>query len=138
MRDAAIEKYNAEQEAAKVTKREIKHQTKILKEKEREEKRAAREAAKVVRDLAKAEERAAIDARKAEKARQKQARDAEKNTQLTNRRKRKASCRLQSKTTKKCSDGAGRSRVVVQKPSPAPPPTYNTHGRKIVQPKRFE
>ena len=138
MRDAAIKKYNAEQEAAKVSKWEIKHQTKILKEKEREEKRAAREAAKVVRDQAKAEERALIDARKAERARQKQARDAEKNTQLTDRRKRKASCQLQSKITKKRSDGAGRSRVVVHKPSPAPPPTYNTHGRKIAQPKRFE
>lgn len=65
VRDAAIEKYNAEQEAAKVTKQELKHQTKLLKEKEKEEKRVAREAAKVVRDQAKVEERAAIDARKA-------------------------------------------------------------------------
>lgn len=50
VRDAAIEKYNVEQEAAKVIKRELQHQTKLLKEKEKEEMRVAQEAAKVVRD----------------------------------------------------------------------------------------
>jgi hypothetical protein len=50
VRDAAIEQYNAEQEAAKVTKRELQHNRKLLNEKDKEEKRVAREAAKVVRD----------------------------------------------------------------------------------------
>ena len=70
MRDAAIEKYNVEQEAAKVTKRKLQHQTKTFKEQEGE-KRAAREAAKVMRDQAKAKERVVIDAREAERAGQK-------------------------------------------------------------------
>ena len=98
----------------------------------------AQEAAKVVRDQAKAEERAAIDACKAERAHQKQARDAEKSIQLPNQGKRKASRQLQSKTTKKRGGGAGCSQVVVHESSPAPLPTYNSHGRKIAPPKRFE
>ena len=137
VRDAAIEQYNAEQEAAKVTKRELQHNRKLLNEKDKEVKRVAREAAKVVRDQAKAEERAAIDARKAERARQKQLRDAEKSMQLPNQGKRKVSRQLQPKTMKKRGGGAGRSRVVAHEPSPAPPPTYNSRGRKIAPPKRF-
>jgi hypothetical protein len=137
VRDAAIEKYNAEHEAVKVTKRELEHQTKLLKEKGKEEKRVAREATKVVSDQAKAGECAAIDARKAEGASQKQARDAGRSIPLPNQGKLKASRQLQSTTTKKRGDSAGCSQVIVHKPSLAPPPTYNSRGRKIALPKRY-
>jgi hypothetical protein len=67
VRDAAIEKYNLEQEAVKKTRQELQHQTRLLKEKEKQEKRVAKEEAKERREKEKAEERAAIDARKAER-----------------------------------------------------------------------
>jgi hypothetical protein len=81
---------------------------------------------------------AAVAERKAERERQKQARDAQKATQLSQRGKRKALSQLQSKTTKKRSGGAARSRPVADQRSSTPPPTYNSRGRKIVPPKRFE
>ena len=50
MRNAAIKQYNTKQEAAKVTKRELQYNRKLLNKKDKEEKRVAQEAAKVVRD----------------------------------------------------------------------------------------
>ncbi|KAF1351652.1 hypothetical protein EJ07DRAFT_159194 [Lizonia empirigonia] len=138
VRDAAIEKYNLEQEAAKKTRQELQHQARLLREKEKQEKRVAREEAKERREKEKAEERAAIDARKAERERQKQARDAQQSIQLPNQGKRKAPRQLQPKTMKKRSDSAGRSQVVAHRPSPAPRPTYNSRSRKIAPPKRYE
>ncbi|KAF1364441.1 hypothetical protein EJ07DRAFT_172453 [Lizonia empirigonia] len=114
VRDAAIEKYNLEQEAAKKTRQELQHQARLLGEKEKREKRVAREEAKERREKEKAEERAAIDARKAERERQKQARDAQQSIQLPNQGKRKAPRQLQPKTMKKRSDSAGRSQVAWQ------------------------
>lgn len=137
-RDAAIEKYNLEQEAAKKTRQELQHQARLRKEKEKQEKRVAREEAKERREKEKAEEGAAIDARKAERERQKQARDAQQSIQLPNQGKRKAPRQLQPKTMKKRSGSAGRSQVVAHRPSPAPLPTYNSRGRKIAPPKRYE
>jgi hypothetical protein len=50
VRDTVIKQYNAKQEAAKVTKRELQHNRKLLYKKDKEEKCVAQEAAKVVRD----------------------------------------------------------------------------------------
>lgn len=138
VRDAAIEEYNLEQEAAKKTKQELQHQARLLKEKEKQEKRVAREEAKERREKERAEERAAIDARKAERERQKQACDAQQSTQLPTQGKRKPPRQLQPKIKKKHCSTAGRSQGVAHRPSPAPPATYNSRGRKIAPPKRYE
>ena len=138
VRDAAIEKYNLEQEAAKKTRQELQHQTRLLKEKEKQEKRVAKEEAKERREKEKAEERAAIDARKAERERQKQARDAQQTLQLPNQGKRKAPRQLQSGSMKKRGSSARRSEVVAHRPSPAPQPIYNSRGRRIAPPRRYE
>jgi hypothetical protein len=138
VRDAAIEKYNLEQEAAKKTRQELQHQTRLLKEKEKQEKRVAKEEAKERQEKEKAEERAAIDARKAERERQKQARDAQQTLRLSNQGKRKAPRQLQSESIKRRGSSAGRSEVVAHRPSPAPQPIYNRHGRRIAPPKRYE
>ncbi|KAF1360400.1 hypothetical protein EJ07DRAFT_154858 [Lizonia empirigonia] len=129
VRDAAIEKYNLEQEAAKKTRQELQHQARLLREKEKQEKRVAREEAKERREKEKAEERAAIDARKAE-------RESVKNKLAT--LSKVYNCLIKPKTMKKRSDSAGRSQVVAYRPSPAPRPTYNSRGRKIAPPKRYE
>lgn len=96
MRDTAIKKYNLEQEAAKKTRKELQHQARLLKEKERQEKRVARQEAKERREKEKAEERAATDARNAERERQKEARDSQQSIQSPSKGKRKASRPLHS------------------------------------------
>ncbi|KAF1364227.1 hypothetical protein EJ07DRAFT_99833, partial [Lizonia empirigonia] len=131
VRDAAIEKYNLEQEAAKKTRQELQHQARLLREKEKQEKRVAREEAKERREKERRE-------KERQRERQKQARDAQQSIQLPNQGKRKASRQLQPKTMKRRSDSAGRSQVVAHRPSPAPRPTYNSRGRKIAPPKRYE
>lgn len=136
-RDAAFEAYQQQVEAEKVTQRQLQETQRLLKDKQVQQKRELRAREKEERDRLHAIERAQIDARKAERARQKQARDAQKSIQLPKQGKRKASHQLQPKTTKKRGGGTVRSRVVAYEPSPEPPPTYNSRGRKIAPPKRF-
>ena len=118
-RQAAIEQQQLEEEAAKTTRRELKHQNKLLKAKEKEDNRVRRLRLKEERDHRVAESRARIDACKAAREAQNSDRDAQNSIQLSKQANVKASHRSQSKITKRRGGGAARSRVVANSP-PAP------------------
>jgi hypothetical protein len=130
-RMAAIEQQQLEEEAAKTTRREIQHQNKLLKVKEKEDNRVRRLREKEERDRKAAESRAQIDARKAARAAQKRDRDAQKSIQLPKQAKGKASQQSQSKITKRRAGAAVRRPRVVHARSPTPPPRLSTSGRVI-------
>ena len=134
---AAVQQQQLEEEAAKTTRREIQHQKKLLRVKEQEDNRVRRLREKEERDQRRAKERAQIDARKAAREAQKRDRNAGEDIQLPNQGKRKASSQLQSKSTKRRGGGAARCPRIVHEPSPTPPPTYNSRGRKIAPPRRL-
>lgn len=134
---AAVQQQQLEEEAAKTTRREIQHQKKLLRVKEQEDNRVRRLREKEERDQRRAKERAQIDARKAAREAQKRDHTARKNIQLPNQGKRKAPSQLQSKSTKRRGSGAARRPHVVYKPSPTPPPTFNSRGRRIVPPRKL-
>jgi hypothetical protein len=130
-RMAAIEQQQLEEEAAKTTRREIQHQNKLLKVKEKEDNRVRRLREKEERDRKAAESRAQMDARKAARAAQKRDRDAQKSIQLPQQAKGKASQQSQSKITKRRAGAAVRRPRVVHTLSPTPPPRLSTSGRVI-------
>lgn len=136
-RQAVIEQQQLEEEAAKTTRREIQHQNKLLKEKEKEDNRVRRLRLKEERDRRVAESRAQIDARKTAREAQKRNRDAQKSIQSHKQAKGKVSHRSQSKITKRRGGAAARSRVVAHSPSPAPPSVKTSSGRTSTLPKRF-
>ncbi|KAF3031420.1 hypothetical protein E8E12_000519 [Didymella heteroderae] len=124
-------------EAAKVTKRELQHQKKLLKAKEQEERRVERERQREVAAQAQAAKRAAIEARKEARAAQQRDRNAEKSTQLPNQAKSKASQQSRLKTTKRRGGAAARSRVVPHVRSPTPPLRFSSTKRKIYPTRKF-
>ncbi len=122
----------------KTDMRELARAKKLYNEKIAEEKRAKRAREKEERDQRRAQERAEIDARKAQRQTDKEARDAQKAVQSSRRGKRKA---LQSAAPRKKQNRGGaaaRSRRVAREPSPSPPATYSSRGRKIKPRKRLE
>ena len=136
-RQDAFDAYEAEQEAAKATKRELKKTQKLLKQKQDEQKAVPQEREKKARDERKAAERKAIDERKAERQRLKEARDAQKAVQLSQKGKRTAS--QSAAPRKKQNRGAAgvRSDGVAHELPSEPPATHSNRGRKIVPPQRF-
>ena len=136
-RQDAFDAYEAEQEAAKATKRELKKTQKLLKQKQDEQKAVRQEREKKERDERKAAERKAIDERKAERQRLKEARDAQKAVQLSQKGKRTAS--QSAAPRKKQNRGAAgvRSGGVAHELPSEPPATHSNRGRKIVPPQRF-
>jgi hypothetical protein len=89
-RDAAIEAYEQQVEAEKVTRRELQQTQKLLKEKQLQQKRELRAKKKEEHDRLRAEERAQFNARKAAREAQKRNRDAGKSIKLPNKGKRRA------------------------------------------------
>ena len=137
-REAAYEAYQQQVEAEKATRRELQQTEKLLKQQHQEQKRELRKKEKEERDRQRAEERAQIDARKAAREAQKRDRDAAKSIQLPQRGKRKYSQSAAPRKKQNRGGAAARSHTVADQRSPTPPPTYNSRGRKIALPKRFE
>ena len=134
--DEADETEKAE-EIRKSNVAELRETNRKLKQKLDAEKAEKREREKKERDERRAEERRQIDARKAERARKKEEKDREKASQTAQKGKRKLPQQQGVKKKQNRGDAAARSSVVPHEPPSAPPPTLNSRGRKILQPRKF-
>lgn len=133
----AQEHQKLEEEAAKKTRKEIQHQTKLLKEKDKEDKRKKRLREQEERACRDAKKRAEIEARKAARVAAKALRDAQKSIQLPKQAKGKALQQLQLKTTKSRGSAASRTPRVVHARSLTPPTQLAKSGRVIKPTKKW-
>ena len=134
--DKADEAEKAE-EIRKADAAELRETTRKLKQKLEAEKVKKREREKKEREERKATERKAINERKAERARKKQERNAQKAIQTPAKGKRKASTAAAPPAKRSRSAGGALRAPTVHEPPSAPPPTLNSRGRKILQPRKF-
>jgi hypothetical protein len=127
-----------EEERKKVEMKELKAAHKRYNDNIKEEKRVQRLREKEERAQSKAVKDAEVVERKADRERQKQARDTAKAIQLPRTGKRKA---LESAAPRKKQNRGGvggSSQPIAPTRSPTPPPKFNSRGRKIAPPKRFQ
>lgn len=134
--DEADEAERAE-EIRKSNATELRETTRKLKQKLNAEKAEKREKEKVAREERKAAERAAIEERKVERAHQKEEHDSQKISRTTQEGKRKFPQQQGAKKKQNRGDAAAQSGAAPHKQPSAPPPTLNSRGRKILQPRKF-
>jgi hypothetical protein len=123
-REAEKQHQEEQERLAKLNRKKLQANTKLLKEKEKEERRVARERTKEVRDRVKAERVAAREAKK-----------ATQNTRqapiMAYRSERKASEVLLAKRKPKRAKGGAAARPSSLEAAPAPPPKVSSRGRTI-------
>jgi hypothetical protein len=134
--DEADEVEKAE-EIRKADTAELRETARKLNQKLEAERVEKRESEKKEREERKAEERRQIDARKAERARLKEQKDREKASRTAQKGKRKLPQQQGAKKKQNRGDAAAQSGVVAHEPPSAPPPTLNSRGRRILQPRKF-
>jgi hypothetical protein len=137
-RDRANEAYQEQLELGKATKRELQQTQKLLQQKEKEEKQARRAVEKEERARVRAVKDAEVAERRVEKQREKQARDAQKALQLPKTGNRKASQSTAPRKKQNHGGVGGGSQPIAHDRSPTPPLKFNSRGRKIAPPKRFQ
>lgn len=137
-RDRANEAYQEQLELEKATKQELQQTQKLLQQKEKEEKQARRAVEKEERARVKAVKDAEVAERRVKKQREKQACNAQKALQQRETGKRKAPQSTAPRKKQNCSGVGGRSQPIAQDRSPTPPLRFNSRGRKIAPPKRFQ
>ena len=135
MRLARQEKEAEEKEKASI--KELAEANKLYNEKVLQEKRNARAKEKVERDQLKAEKAKEVAQRKAERERQQKERNTKKSIQKPQKGKRKVSQQQGARKKQNCGAVASVGGLSAAARLPTPPPTINSHGRKINRPRRY-
>ena len=126
------------EELKKAEMAELRHANKLYKEKIAQERREQKLREKEEREQRKAEKAQEVAKRKAQRERDKQAHNAQKAIQLPKIGKRKASQEAAPRKKQNRGSAAARSRAAAVPRSPSPPATYNSRGRPIRAPRKFE